>query len=45
MLVCLFFVKTFQSSFLDKYLSESESDEDEQQESKEREMSTKGNKR
>ncbi|XP_067018546.1 outer dynein arm-docking complex subunit 2-like isoform X2 [Acropora muricata] len=33
------------SSFLDKYLSESESDEDEQQESKEREMSTKGNKR
>lgn len=45
MLVSLFFDKTFQSSFLDKYLSESESDEDEQQESKEREMSTKGNKR
>ncbi|XP_074628796.1 outer dynein arm-docking complex subunit 2-like isoform X2 [Acropora palmata] len=40
-----FAVENFQSSFLDKYLSESESDEDEQQESKEREMSTKGNKR
>ena len=45
MLVSLFFDKMFQSSFLDKYLSESESDEGEQQESKEREMSTKGNKR
>lgn len=45
MLVRLFYGKIFQSSFLDKYLSESESDEEEQQENKEREMSTKEKKR
>lgn len=45
MLVRLFFHKYFQSSLLDKYLSESESDKEEQQENKEREISTKEKKR